>query len=435
VKDTVNGYSRYLRVRSSGLSKQHAPWNTKHLLILSWLFPPTVSGGVYRPLSFARRAAELGWQVTVVAGPEPDTPSPAGSYLLRRLPSSVRLLRIAESTLKPSYRLFPRIDGGFGNVIETLEQTLAFEMSPPSVIFASGPPFHNFVVGWHLSRRLGVPLALDYRDEWTQCPFEFVRRGNVDLHWERKCLAHAARVVFTTRSFIDHAHKLFPEVDARKFVHIPNGFDRDDLGHFDPDDPGQFRAPVSEGDDEGLIRLSFLGALGPHTPADGLLATIRQMLEKYPAWRNRLRIRFVGQRHRGADRLTNESFFEEIVSFSDQVSKPEAIQIMRESSALIALNPASLNRYIPGKLFDYIASGRPILVYGEGGEIASLVRELDAGMVLAEGDFDQLHEALARLAGRPPSTNKNARTEWLQRHERSNLADRLLEQLENLNAQ
>lgn len=425
-RDTLSGYSRYARFRISGLGTEAVQGEqaNRHLLLLAWLFPPTVSGGVYRPLSFARRAADLGWQVTVIAGPEPDVSSPAGRYLLDRLPSSVRVVRIADSTLRPSYRFFPRIDGGFGNVIDTLERAIAPDISTPSIILASGPPFHNFVVGWHLSRRLKTPLVLDYRDEWTQCPFEFVRQGNSDFQWERKCLEQASSVVFTTRSFIEQAHVAFPEVDTRKFVHIPNGFDLDDLGQIAPN--------ASQAANPRPVKLSFLGALGSHTPADGFLAAVTRMLEAHPDWRERLRIQFVGQRHRGVDRAMANGALSGIVSLRDQVSKPEAIEIMRESSALIALNPTALNRYIPGKLFDYIASGRPILVYGEGGEVASVVSELNAGAVVPEDDINCLHDALEDLSSRPLPANDSRRKEWLQRHERSTLADRLLEHLAGL---
>ncbi|AWI79763.1 hypothetical protein CEW87_10505 [Parazoarcus communis] len=426
VRDTLSGYSRYARLRISGLGagSSGGQQGNRHLLLLAWLFPPTVSGGVYRPLSFARRAADLGWQVTVIAGPEPDVPSHAGRYLLDRLPSSVRVVRISESTLRPSYRFFPYIDGGFGNVIDTLERAIADDISTPSLIFASGPPFHNFVVGWHLSRRLKRPLVLDYRDEWTQCPFDFVGQGNSDFFWERKCLEQASSVVFTTRSFIEQAQIAFPEADTRKFVHIPNGFDFDDLKQVAPN--------ATQAVHPHYVLLSFLGALGPHTPPDGFLAAVRRMLAVHPNWRERLRIQFVGERHRSVDRMIADSDLSDIISLRDQVSKPEAMEIMRDSSALIAFNPISLRRYIPGKLFDYIASGRPILVYGEGGEVASIVRELDAGAVVPENDIDRLREALSGLSSRPLATDESERKDWLKRHERSVLADRLIEELDNL---
>lgn len=424
--DTVTGYTRYVKciLRDLGMRNPARRANTRHLLLLAWFFPPTISGGVYRPLSFARRAAELGWQVTVIAGPAPQQASSAGEHLLRGLPSSVRVLRISESELKPSYRLFPQIDGGFGNVIETLEQIDTSDIKPPSVILASGPPFHNFVAGWHLSRRFNAPLVLDYRDEWTQCPFEFVRLGTADSGWELKCLEHAASIVFTTRSFMRQAQIAFPSTDQKKFIHIPNGFEPGDL----PPET-EVSPPATQ---SNILQLAFLGALGPHTPADGFLNTVKELLESEPDWRTRLCIQFVGQRHRSVEPALSDSSLGDIISLRDQVSKPSAIRIMHESSALIAFNPPALERYIPGKLFDYIASGRPILVYGEGGEVASIVKELDAGIVVPENDVARLHDALMQLVAKGVADTDGKREQWLRHHERAALADQLLQHIETL---
>ena len=40
-----------------------------HLALLAWYFPPSVTGGTYRPTSLSRRCAEFGWRVSVIAGP------------------------------------------------------------------------------------------------------------------------------------------------------------------------------------------------------------------------------------------------------------------------------------------------------------------------------------------------------------------------------
>lgn len=396
----------------------------RHLLLLAWLFPPVISGGVYRPLSLARYAVERGWRVTVLAGPEPDVVTAAGRYLIDQLPECVRVVRIDTPELTPSYRFFPHLDGGFLNVIGTLDRALALSDLVPSVVLASGPPFHNFVVAWYLSKYFRAPLVLDYRDEWTQCPFDFVRAGEFDIKWERRCLSDASRVIVTTQSFAEHALKTFPQLKPARVILIPNGFEPKDLADVEPQ-PAQCRIGVP-------VEITFVGHLGSHTPPDDFIVTLRQALERRPGLVDRVRLRFVGNSAPDIAERVRQAPISHLIDLTDQVPKPEALRIMRESDALLILNPTALNRYIPGKLFDYLAVGTPILVYGGGGEVARIVGELEAGRIVPEGDAAALADALDWIGTPSGPLDMSKRQSWLAEHHRRYQANRLIDHLEGL---
>lgn len=426
VHDTVKAYFRYQLARARcALGKGIKPKpGDKHLLILAWLFPPTISGGVYRPLSFARYAAERGWRVTVVAGPTPEVITAAGQYLLGQLPSDVRVIRVKQCETYLSHRVIPSLDGRFAHVIETLETVLSLDDLHPSIIFASGPPFHNFVSAWHLSRYFRAPLVLDYRDEWTQCPFEFVHAGEFDLVWEKRCLEHARSVIVTTRSFAEHAIKTFPKIDSSKYTLIPNGFDPADLPKLTPTNhKTKLDAPID---------IVFLGHLASHTPPHDFISTLRQALTLRPELMDRLRLKFVGTRTEDMPDKLQRSELGHLIQLVEQVPKPEAVRIMHESTMLLILNPPTLNRYIPGKLFDYVASGSPILVYGEGGEVARIVSELNAGHIVPEGDPDSLIGAIDQIISATSSPDLVKREAWLASHHREHLANQLINHLDNI---
>lgn len=90
-----------------------------------------------------------------------------------------------------------------------------------------GPPFRQFPAAYLLARRHGVPLVVDYRDECTACPFDFVRRDNADLWWERRCLGAAALAIFTTESQRQNALHTFRELSPERALVIHNGWDSD----------------------------------------------------------------------------------------------------------------------------------------------------------------------------------------------------------------
>ena len=427
MRNTSAAYKRYIfqRLRCT-LGSRLPRASTPHLLILAWLFPPKVSGGVYRPLSFVQRAIERGWQVTVVAGPPVDNPSAAGAYLARQVPDSARVLRVVPPQHTVSYRAFPRIDGGFLNVLETFDLVRDALNHSPTVIVPTGPPFHNFVAGWMLSRYYRAPLVLDYRDEWTECPFDFVRIGNCDLAWERRCIRSASAVVMTTDSFIEHAIERFPELDRKRVHKVMNGWEPSDMP------TGELELERPKGTHSTEIEIAYVGNLGDHVPVSKLLADLSTLVEQAPALARRVAVRFVGDRAAGADRLLSQFQHRWMLRLDGQVPKPTAIQVMRSASALLIINEPSLSRYIPGKLFDYIASGTPILIYGADGEAGRIVKQLGAGVEVTPGATNQLGTVLDQLGNNQIAISPARAQEWLAAHTRQRSADAMLNILQKV---
>ncbi|MFQ3192690.1 MAG: glycosyltransferase involved in cell wall biosynthesis, partial [Paraglaciecola sp.] len=75
----------------------------------------------------------------------------------------------------------------------------------------------------------------------------------------------------------------------------------------------------------------------------------------------------------------------------------EANSRMQSCSALLLFNPPELARYLPGKVFDYLSAGRPIIVHGNEGETAKLIRKLTAGYFVDTGSTESLAKILNQL--------------------------------------
>jgi glycosyltransferase involved in cell wall biosynthesis len=406
-------------------ARRQGPGRT--LALLAWYLPPVVSGGTYRPLALLRYASRLGWNVVAVSGQPWAPPDEAARHLLESLPEAVRVERVETPGLRPSHSWFPRIDGGLLTALATFDASArALDGVRPDVVVASGPPFHLFPAGYYLARRHRCPLVIVYRDEWTQSPFEFVKLGNADGVWERRCLAAADRVVFTTASQLEHAVRVFAGLDRGKCLVIPNGWEPADwAGEPDgPDQPGTGPQPLT---------LSYVGNLHSHTPPDDFLAALGQVIRLRPGLASMLRLRFVGQKSPVSLQTLGAFPVPGMVELVDQLPRPAANRLMRQSGALLLLNDPRLARYVPGKLYEYLASRRPVLVFGEGGESADLVRRLQAGLVVPAGDPGALGQALERLCREPVTPgDPMAISDWLARHTRERLARDTLEMLDSL---
>ena len=330
----------------------------------------------------------------------------------------------------PDFRPFawalPEVDGGFLNVLTACSTARnALRASSPDVILASGPPFHTFISAYLLARRYRAALVLEYRDEWTECPFDFVAAGPWDRRWETKCLATADLVIFTTRSQRDHYLSVFPTLRADRCRVIPNGWEPADW-------PGE--AARSElATNGGRCILSFVGNLGNHSLPDDFLSSLAAAVGSRPALAGRIGLRFIGQKSPSAQQQLDAGVTGVSIELVAQVPKCEACRLMTESRGLLLINGPSLERYIPGKLYEYVAAMRPILVYGEGGEVASLIRELDAGFVVPSGDPESLADALSALAAADPRMDpEGKRKAWLSRHTRRRLALETLDAIRRL---
>jgi glycosyltransferase involved in cell wall biosynthesis len=436
LKDTIVAYKYWgiLLLRCKiGLRKKnlHQKVGNK-LLLLTWAFSPTISAGVYRPLSLVKYGQEFGWEVSVISGPAPENIKPAGIHLLKSLPKNAKILRLGQNKISriiPSYNYFPRVDGGFINALSTISLgQREFADNPPSVVMASGPPFHNFVSAYYLAEFFGSKLVLDYRDEWTECPFDFVSLGNSDLRWERACLKKADCVMFVTKSLLDHHMKVFKELKKEKCIVVPNGWEPEDFGA----DRGKAeitRIPSSE----KKVVISFVGTLGRHTLPGKFLSTLEIVLKRREDLKSHLRIQFIGNKGKSANSELDAFMFADIIEKEEHVPRNVAACMMENTSALLLFYDERFSRTMPGKFYDYLKAGPPIIIVGDRGEAVDLVKDLNAGFIIKENDPDALEETIDRLIrGNYLNTDHTRIDRWLSFHTREKMSQKVFEALDYL---
>lgn len=424
--DTAIAYKRWasLEIRAIFGTKARAR-SSRHLALFAWALPPSTWAGVYRPLSFLEHSAESGWRISAFGGEPNSEDRIGGEELLARIPGSCTIRRLSPSPLRPSWSLFPRVNGGLVDAIEFAHTAIeVLRDDPPTAVLASGPTFDMFITGAFVSRRFRVPLVLDYRDEWSESPFSFISPARDDRKWEQRCLERANRVLFTTGSQREHQLKVFPMLASEKTLVLPNGWD-----------PAEFtaeigaRRPLSAA---SCLRIALIGNLADHAPPDGFLETFARLLNAHPSLRAQVLVEFIGRKSPGAAASLAAFSFPENIRDTPHLAKTQAVQVMREADALLLVALPELQRYLPGKLFDYLAAGRPIIVYGAPGEASRLVAELDAGFHCPEGDDGRLYDIVQELRAGSARPQSILRRRWLERHRRDVLAGNLFAILEEL---
>jgi glycosyltransferase involved in cell wall biosynthesis len=378
-------------------------------------------GGSYRPTSFLQYAGENGWRAAAITGELIEPPDRAALELASRIPKDCSIIRVPVPSLQASRRAIPSIDGTIEMALQVFETGWRrFRESPPAVVVATGPHFHNFLAAFYLSRRFRSRLVVDYRDEWTESPFSFVQTGKWDRAVETRILKHADGVLFTTQSQLGHALRSFRQLRPEKCFLLANGYESSN-------EPMPSESPVG---DSSRTVIAFVGNLAPHTHPGQFLDMLEELVASNPQLADRVRLRLVGRIHSTIEECLDEFSFPNMIDRVGLVTLSEAKREMAGADLLILFAGSDLVRYLPGKLFEYLAAGRPIMIFGESGEAADLVSSLSAGRRISDArDFLAFLADLDELEGALGSTKIRR---WLAEHGRQVLAGRLYDILEGI---
>jgi glycosyltransferase involved in cell wall biosynthesis len=260
---------------------------------------------------------------------------------------------------------------------------------PPQAVLSSGPPETNHLVALELHRTTGLPWLADFRDPWfglhlQRPPTAWHRARHARL--ERAVLSRAAAVTATTTWLRDLLRERAPRPLERLHV-IRNGFDPTD---FPPPPPP--RPPATP------LRLVHTGMLTLTRSAEGLLAAIAR-LHADPQQRGAFEVELVGARESRNDAAAAAPALAGCVRLRDYVPHRDAIAAMQAADVLVLIKHVE-PRYrglVPGKLYEYMGAGRPILALVPESEAADLVRELGWGEVAPPDDAEAIAAALVRL--------------------------------------
>jgi glycosyltransferase involved in cell wall biosynthesis len=254
-------------------------------------------------------------------------------------------------------------------------------------VITSAPSESTHFVGQALRRR-GLAWLADFRDGWTfepyRPPMPTAPQRRLDARLERMVLRRADAVITATRPIAEDFRSRLG-VDAR---HVPNGWDPD----LDPDavTPAPRRSGVT------LVHTGKLTGLRGRDPGT-LFAGIRLALEREPALRETLRLLVAGPRDHDDQRAMDQSGLDGVLEYVGQLSRRESVALQRSADALVLLTSRDVCE-ATGKLFEYLAAGRPILALAAGNEAARIVSETGTGVTVDQDDVQGVADAVAEAA-------------------------------------
>lgn len=394
----------------------------KKVLVISY-FPPHITGGIYRPLSWAKYASHCHWDIDFLTDDRRGPVNPVGKKLLDEVPANINIYKFhpdrnAAWQLEQRYEL----DGNFFSaLLKVVYAIKKIKSSPVDIVVASGPPFSTFITGYYISRIFNRHLILDYRDEWSENPFSFVQKSKFGFFWEKRCQKHASKIVFTTNSMKEHNGSIFGKSMLEKSIVIKNGVDLSRL-------PEQPHISTNE-----KMEILFAGAIGRHTPFKLFNDIILDVIKIDSSLKNKIKITVLGDQLKDVVEEILSSPVGTMFNFEPQIPINEVIARVNKADASLIIASKDFERYIPGKLFYYMASARPIIVYGIPGEVSKIIEETKSGYFIELDNEKQLLNSLHEILERSSITDiKDERKDWVMKHTRENLAKSFFSKLDQL---
>lgn len=421
----------------------------KKVLIITYYWPPSGGSGVQRWLKHTKYLPEFGWQPYVFT---PENPSfeVKDESLIDDVSPEVEVIKLP---IWEPYRLFEKVKGKGnqqtdlvkrnkktfinklmlwlrGNLfipdprifwvkpaVKVLEDLLV--SNDINTIITTGPPHSMHLIGLKLKKKLGVNWIADFRDPWSQWELfdnfyltGLAKRRHKKL--EKAVLEKADKVL----SVSPHYSADLAKLGGRSVETITNGFDEE-----------EFKTAADEKPDEFIIR---------HIGVVDELRDPRPVLEAIKALSQggvNCKLEFVGNVNQSlrAEILADE-VLAKLVQFRPYVPHSEVFKVYRQSAVLLLVLANSRNAIgnIPGKLFEYLASRRPILAIGfSKGDSARIIEESGAGMAVERDDIDGIKKALLKLKAYYEN-DIDLENQGIEKYSRKNLTKSLAEQLEQL---
>jgi glycosyltransferase involved in cell wall biosynthesis len=279
------------------------------------------------------------------------------------------------------------------------------EEAPFDLIFATAPPFTDFLVGADIKRRIDRPLVLDYRDPWVDYPFRWYP---TPLHrlWhrtlERRALRASSHVVTTNRRVKELLLKRYKFLTYHDVEIIPQGFDPEDFPAAGGPQGGGKPARAKQ----RKMRITYAGVFWEDRVPDHFLQALHDLYEQRPKLRGRIDAVFLGTFRDENLRLVTKLGLQDSVTVRGYCSHRDTVRELRESDVLWMIVGDDVSS--PGKAYEYIGARKPILGCAPEGFIKSTILEA-GGVVVPPADvaglrraIEQYFEQFERNQLRPP---------------------------------
>ncbi|PWB75323.1 hypothetical protein C3F09_02880 [candidate division GN15 bacterium] len=376
----------------------------RRVLIICYYFPPLGLAGVTRPVQLFKRLATHGYECHVltvkpvayyayepelIAGEDQTRIHRAGSYDTQRLMHLCRLRRVSDSTTTVAQRLkssvFPDSKRGWIGPAARLGLRLMKDQSF-NLLVSTSPPISAHLVASRLNTETGVKWVADFRDLWTTDSIES-SYANAHLIEKGRALLGDIRARATSMTAVNRS--------IAEYVGAPNVI----TNGLDPETAKLWSAEA----DSGRFVVGLLGTFNDQLPVEPLLKCLAVVRDSRKEMFDRVRLVQVGR----VDQKWMSAWLAKY-GLADRCemhglqSREKTVELLNGSSLFyLGVQPGWGDRITTARVYDLLASGRPILAYAQrNSELTLLLENKTNCRTFADDTISEATEFVASLVTR-----------------------------------
>jgi glycosyltransferase involved in cell wall biosynthesis len=423
----------------------------KKVLIITYYWPPSGGGGVMRWLKMSKYLPELGWKPIVYTPSNPDSSVNDKSLVAEIHPETEEI----KTPIWEPYNVYRKITGAkkntkfkAGYISEASSGSWKSKLSvfirgnllipdprkfwikpsikflteylrenPVDLIISTGPPHSMHLIALGLKKKFEIPWIADFRDPWTDIDFYSKLRltkwaDKKHKKLERKVLILADHVVTVSPGCASDLDKH----GNKKTVVINNGFDPEDFANLSYELDSEFT-------------ISHFGAFNKDRNPSLLWLALKQLGEKIPGFKERLKIQLIGQTDNSVLNDIKENGLEDNISVTEHLPHKEGLHKLAKSQVLLLpLNDApNVKGILPGKMYEYLALKRPILAIGPtDADYAKIITETKSGTAHNFNDIEEIMHTLENYFNLYKQNKLQIKSDSFEKYSRRNLAKKFI---------
>ena len=420
----------------------------KKLLIITYYWPPAGGPGVQRWLKFVKYLPDFGIEPIVYVPENPSYPI-IDENLISEV--SKKAIIIKRPIMEPygfaaffSKNKTKKISSGI--IPNTKKQSFLDKMLlwirgnvfipdarvlwvKPSVSFlekyilennietiiTSGPPHSLHLIGLELKKKCNINWLADFRDPWTTIGYHKALKLSSFAAHKHKKLEHqvlnSADVIIVTS---ESTKTEFQSITSKPIQVITNGYDIENIGKQKLD---------------SKFSLAHIGSLLSERNPKFLWQCLSELIYENPLFEANFELKLIGALSPDVLDSIHDFGLSKYINNLGYVSHREALEQQRKSQVLllIEINSEETKSIIPGKLFEYMVSERPIIGIGpEGADFSKILKETNTGIFVNYDEKEKLKSTIENYFKEFLEGNLSSNAVGLQNYSRENLTKQLV---------
>lgn len=250
-------------------------------------------------------------------------------------------------------------------------------------VITTGPPHSVHLIGLKLQKANKIKWIADFRDPWTTIGYHkqlklLKTSKNKHIKFEKEVLNQADQIIVTS----DVTKREFESKTNKPITVITNGYDN---------------VSIEESSLDTKFSLAHIGSLLSKRNPEVLWSVLKDLVQEHSDFRNNFELTLVGYVSDDVLERLADNNLSKYINKVGYISHNEAIRYQKKSQVLllIEIDSEDTRCIIPGKLFEYIVSNRPIVALGpKESDVENILKETNTGHYFYYNDYDSLKKVI-----------------------------------------